>query len=177
MTLSSLFFLFFSIEGGYWKGLNYVFDKREGVGISSTAGVGGVVAGHAKKLKKKKNKKNKKNKKQSRDEREAETNVLGRCCTCNVPWERYVGKKKCYTCGVPVLMCDSCMTQKIEKIPKRALDVRCPLCKEENITVPASMTGKYLVPGNSTNKKYFKKTCCCNTDTYEFSFYFFWCSG
>ena len=132
--------------------MNYVFDKREGVGISSTAGVGGVVAGHAKKLKKKKNKKNKKNKKQSRDEREAETNVLGRCCTCNVPWERYVGKKKCYTCGVPVLMCDSCMTQKIEKIPKRALEVRCPLCKEENITVPASMTGKYLVLGNSKKK-------------------------
>ena len=121
--------------------MNYVFDKREGVGISSTAGVGGVVAGHTKKLKKKNKKKNKNNKKKSRDELELETNVLGRCCTCNVPWERYVGKKKCYTCGVPVLMCDSCMTQKIEKIPTRALEVRCPLCKEENITVPASMTG------------------------------------
>ena len=32
------------------------------------------------------------------------------------------------------------MSLKIEKIKGRELDVRCPLCVEENITVPASMT-------------------------------------
>ena len=121
-------------EGGYWKGLNYVFDKREGVGSRDTAGVGGVVAG-----KKKKKKKNK-NKNQNKKNGDEEERVLGRCCTCSVPWERYVGKKKCYTCGVPVLMCSSCMSIKISSIRGRELEVRCPLCKEENITVPASMT-------------------------------------
>jgi predicted sulfurtransferase len=112
-------------DGGYWKGLNYVFDKREAIGAQNPAGVGGVVAS---------GKKTKKQKKEEAAER------MGRCCTCNVPWERFVGKKKCYTCGVPVLMCDSCMTHKIEKNPARVLEVRCPLCKEENITVPAAMT-------------------------------------
>ena len=118
-------------KGGYWKGLNYVFDKREGVGALSTAGVGGVVT------KKKKKKKDKKGKVIPSEE---DANILGRCCTCNIKWERYIGKKKCYTCGVPVLMCDSCMSLKIEKIKGRELEVRCPLCIEENITVPASMT-------------------------------------
>jgi hypothetical protein len=34
--------------------------------------------------------------------------VLGRCCACEVPWDRYVGKKKCAMCGVPVLLCVAC---------------------------------------------------------------------
>lgn len=53
---------------------------------------------------------------------------------------RYIGKKKCYTCGVPVLMCVPCMTEKIDTVSGRELEVRCPLCKEEQITVPASET-------------------------------------
>ena len=126
-------------EGGYWEGFNYVFDKREGVGIGGTAGVGGVVQGKKKKKKKKAKKSKNKNKNNAQDEEE-NNGVLGKCCTCNVSWERYVGKKKCYTCGVPVLMCDSCMSIKIDKIQGRELEVRCPLCKEENITVPASQT-------------------------------------
>ena len=24
-----------------------------------------------------------------------------KCCVCGKKWDRYVGKKKCYTCGVP----------------------------------------------------------------------------
>ena len=124
-------------DGGYWKGLNYVFDKREGVGTNSAAGVGGVVGAKKKKKKKKKKKNNKKNKNNDDDE---DSKILGRCCICNEQWERYIGKKKCYTCGVPVLMCDSCMSLKIEKIKGRELECRCKLCVEENITVPASMT-------------------------------------
>lgn len=60
------------------------------------------------------------------------------CCVCNHPWDRYIGKKKCYTCGVPVLMCDKCQSTKPDKDPKRKLSVRCPLCVAENVTVPAS---------------------------------------
>jgi predicted sulfurtransferase len=104
-------------DGGHWKGLNYVFDKREAVSVESgVAGVGGIVEG-----KKKRKKKN--------------NDAMGKCCTCDKKWDRYVGKKKCYTCAVPVLMCDSCLTHKIDKIKGRELEVRCTLCKEENITV------------------------------------------
>ena len=24
---------------------------------------------------------------------------LSKCCVCGTGWDRYVGKKKCYTCG------------------------------------------------------------------------------
>jgi hypothetical protein len=44
---------------------------------------------------------------------------LSRCCCCSAPWDRYIGKKKCYTCGVPVLMCDKCCTAKPDKTPGR----------------------------------------------------------
>ena len=54
-----------------------------------------------------------------------------------ISWDRYVGKKKCYTCGVPVLMCDKCMSLKPDKTPGMQLKVRCPLCVEEDITKPA----------------------------------------
>merc|ERR1712183_315874 len=42
------------------------------------------------------------------------------------------------TCGVPVLMCDTCMSQKPDKTKGKELSVRCPLCVSENVTVPAS---------------------------------------
>ncbi|KAJ1420703.1 hypothetical protein B484DRAFT_351190, partial [Ochromonadaceae sp. CCMP2298] len=38
--------------------------------------------------------------------------VMGRCCVCCVPWDRYIGKKKCHTCGVPVLLCAACCSAK-----------------------------------------------------------------
>jgi hypothetical protein len=60
------------------------------------------------------------------------------CCVCGCPWDRYIGKKKCWTCGVPVLMCDRCLSKKPDKDPKTRLSVRCPLCVIENVTVPAS---------------------------------------
>jgi predicted sulfurtransferase len=80
----------FKETGGYWRGLNYVFDKREGVGSKNIAGVGGVVSKKTKKLRKE-------NKNGMDTDNDSE--ILGRCCVCNVKWERYVGKKKCYTCG------------------------------------------------------------------------------
>ena len=57
--------------------------------------------------------------------------------TTSLHQDRYIGKKKCYTCGVPVLMCDSCMSAKPDKDPSTQMSVRCPLCKEEGITIPA----------------------------------------
>ena len=94
------------------------------------------------------------------------------CASCAKPWDRYIGKRKCYTCGVPILVCDTCMSassthkKKKKKSKKKkkngggkeedggkeknvvtagdtraavATDkVRCPLCVEENVTVPAA---------------------------------------
>jgi predicted sulfurtransferase len=109
-------------DGGFWRGSNFVFDKREAVSALEKDGCGGVI----RKSKAKKSESNK------------DGNNPSKCCVCGVPWDRYVGKKKCYTCGVPVLMCDKCMSKKPDKIPELMLSVRCPLCVAENITVPAS---------------------------------------
>ena len=54
------------------------------------------------------------------------------CVVCKKPWDRYIGKKKCHTCGVPVLLCDGCLTDHRDRDP---LSVRCPLCVEKNVTV------------------------------------------
>ena len=59
-----------------------------------------------------------------------------KCCVCGDPWDRFVGKKKCYTCHVPILMCPKCMSVKPDKTPDMVLKTRCPLCVKENITKP-----------------------------------------
>lgn len=111
-------------DGGFWRGKNFVFDKREAVSAFDKDGDGGVI--------RKKNKKDKVNKEVGEDD------LPAKCCVCSKKWDRYVGKKKCYTCGVPVLMCETCMSLKPDKTKGWELKVRCPLCVEENITVPAS---------------------------------------
>jgi predicted sulfurtransferase len=111
-------------DGGFWRGKNFVFDKREAVGVENPEGDGGVIRKQDKK----------KQKKQQDDAEEAPA----KCCVCGDAWDRYVGKKKCLTCGVPVLMCDKCMSLKPDKTPGMEMKVRCPLCVEENITVLAS---------------------------------------
>ena len=109
-------------DGGFWRGSNFVFDKREAVSANAKDGCGGVI---------RKSKKGKGEDKSSDDS-------SSKCCVCGRKWDRYVGKKKCYTCGVPVLMCDKCMSLKPDKKADMMLKVRCPLCVEENITIPAS---------------------------------------
>lgn len=118
-------------DGGFWRGKNFVFDKREAVGIDNPHGDGGVLRREDRKKEKKKR------------EKQAENDgdkslLLARCCVCGEPWDRYVGKKKCLTCGVPVLMCEKCMSLKADKTPGMELKVRCNLCVEENITVLAN---------------------------------------
>lgn len=84
------------------------------------------------------------------------------CANCSKPWDRYIGKRKCYTCGVPVLVCDTCLSiqsstsakkkkkeagkekEKEEDVVKPKVSIkeveriRCPLCVEEGVTVPAA---------------------------------------
>jgi len=123
-------------DGGAWRGRNFVFDKREAVSATDPNGDGGVLPGKKKK------------------------HVIAdgcdtKCCLCGRPWDRYVGKRKCDTCGVPVLMCDTCMSKSSSRKKNKkqnvqdelALDgkkeetceyqlARCDLCVEQGITVP-----------------------------------------
>jgi predicted sulfurtransferase len=115
-------------DGGFWRGKNFVFDKREAVGVENPEGDGGVI---------RKQTKLQKNIKQSLVAKDEDKKLPAKCCVCEQVWDRYVGKKKCSTCGVPVLMCDKCMSLKPDKTPGMEFKVRCPLCVEENITVLA----------------------------------------
>ena len=99
-------------DGGYWRGKNFVFDKREAISADNPQGDGGVV----------------------RKQQASNENVETHCCLCNEPWDRYIGKKKCQMCGVPVLVCDVCLSNK-QSLQKAT--IRCPLCVEQDIMVPA----------------------------------------
>ena len=112
-------------DGGYWRGKNFVFDKREAIGPGNRNGDGGIVNSNKAMI----------THENTTSTTAATSSVGAHCCLCNKPWDRYIGKKKCHMCGVPVLMCDSCLsTQK-----KDGKDVaRCPLCIAEDITVPAA---------------------------------------
>jgi Rhodanase C-terminal len=116
-------------DGGMWRGKNFVFDKREAVGVDCPDGDGGVVRKKAK---------SEKCGVDDDDDNNDNNRATAKCCICDKAWDRYIGKKKCVTCGVPVLVCDSCMTQKPDKTPGMELKMRCPLCVEEGITVLAS---------------------------------------
>lgn len=67
-------------QGGFWKGKNYLFDRRMEQ-IPST-----------------------------KDLRQVEQEVESKCCLCRERWTYYRGKFKCSQslCGVPVIVCMSC---------------------------------------------------------------------
>ena len=116
-------------------------------GVKDLNGVGGVLTGESKRQKKQRKKQQQELDKEKGGEEEE---VLGRCCCCAAAWDRYIGKKKCRMCGVPVLLCPDCCTKRVDKVlvaggegdkaDARECDLRmrCPLCVQENITVPAA---------------------------------------
>ena len=145
-------------DGGFWRGKNFVFDKREAIGPGNFNGYGLSSAAVGK----------------GKDDDGKLLSWGTECAGCRRPWDRYVGKRKCYTCGVPVLVCDACMSGSTSSAQKKkgkrkkknakeeeaaqsaendasgrveAVDdkprregserVRCPLCIEEGVTVPA----------------------------------------
>jgi hypothetical protein len=67
-------------EGGYWKGKNYLFDRR----MEQTP--------------------------QIKDSEKVENDIDSKCCLCRAKWTVYRGQFKCHStlCGVPVIVCDSC---------------------------------------------------------------------
>ncbi|CAE7905676.1 STR6, partial [Symbiodinium necroappetens] len=87
-------------EGGYWKGKNFLFDKRQ------------------EQIPEKK------------PSEETEKEVESRCCVCKRIWGLYRGQFKCSVqdCQVPVIVCPDCRSE-IEtgqKVP----ELQCPLCEE-----------------------------------------------
>jgi hypothetical protein len=67
-------------QGGFWKGKNYLFDRR----MEQVPG--------------------------TKDPRQVEEEVESKCCLCRERWTYYRGKFKCSQrmCGVPVIVCSSC---------------------------------------------------------------------
>ena len=120
-------------DGGFWRGKNFVFDKREAIGAGNMNGVGGVVrlgndsAGGNELLARKKDG-------SSIAKGKGDNKLLdwgAECANCHKPWDRYIGKRKCYTCGVPVLVCDSCLSrspsthEKNKKMKKEKKSMQC----------------------------------------------------
>lgn len=59
---------------------------------------------------------------------------MGQCEACHKPWDRFRGKRRCPTCGVPSLICKDCFLADQQGIRKLSRDVRCDLCVAENVT-------------------------------------------
>jgi len=74
-------------EGGFWKGKNYLFDRR----MEQTPSIKGTKA--------------------------IESDVDSKCCLCRMKWTVYRGQHKCNRslCRVPVIVCESCTPTALEK--------------------------------------------------------------
>jgi len=187
-------------EGGYWKGKNYVFDKRfahappliegleraqklkETLTVTTTSAAATVHGGgdtdhHTMELEsitptlpeKKKRKKDKDTNAQSssasttfhdpKSELEPKVVVLssqgdrvdgihitptimGKCESCHKPWDKYRGKRRCPTCGVPSLICKECYDADVEGTRLLGPSIRCDLCVAENITSKKQLAKK-----------------------------------
>ena len=57
---------------------------------------------------------------------EAAQATLGKCESCQKPWDKFRGKRRCPTCGVPSLICRDCLDQNVT--------VQCDLCVEQKVT-------------------------------------------
>lgn len=84
-------------EGGYWKGKNYLFDRR----MEQTP--------------------------QIKDSNKVESDIDSKCCLCRTKWTVYRGQFKCHStlCGVPVIVCDSC----VRTASAKPQSLKCELCQ------------------------------------------------
>lgn len=114
-------------DGGWWKGKNYVFDKR---------------FSHVPILLEERNTLASKNRKRgNRDEnfislengRSSIKTMYGTCVVCQKDWDSYRGKRRCSLCGVPSLICKHCNEKKKLEPAKLDSSIRCHLCIEEGI--------------------------------------------
>jgi predicted sulfurtransferase len=142
-------------DGGFWRGKNFTFDKREAISIDNWNGDGGVVL-PKKKVSKNQNTTGSTTTTSATDGTNSDVKLSSspsqrptgftsaattplpecQCVVCHVHWDRYIGKKKCCTCGVPILVCDTCLSTKSKHVLLQ--NAKCPLCVEEHITIPVS---------------------------------------
>lgn len=107
-------------DGGYWKGKNYVFDKRF---AHAPPKVDGELHGTI-------------------EAKPIEDAKMGKCEACQKPWDMYRGKRRCPTCGVPSLICRECFLADRDGIKKLGREVRCDLCVEQGITSKRELRAK-----------------------------------
>jgi hypothetical protein len=103
-------------DGGFWKGKNYVFDKRfshapQKVEMQERTG-------------------------------ELKPEPMGKCEACQKPWDRFRGKRRCPTCGVPSLICKDCFLEDQKSKKTKLREVRCDLCVQENVKSKAQLRAK-----------------------------------
>jgi len=84
--------------GGVWKGKNYVFDRRQ-IQVP-----------------------------EMKSEEALKSDIDSKCSVCRIPWDIYRGKHKCtqFGCGVPVLVCTTCISNLDSENPTSLL---CELCR------------------------------------------------
>ena len=105
-------------DGGYWKGKNYVFDKRFAhAPVDKEAAARGLAAPV--------NNNNNNNTKPDAP--------IGKCEACGKNWDQFRGKRRCPTCGVPSLICRDCWQADQDGTRKLDRSIRCDLCVEQDI--------------------------------------------
>jgi hypothetical protein len=112
-------------DGGYWKGKNYVFDKRfahapPAVAASTAWKVDAATGESA----------TESEGPETLESPKKSADILGKCECCAKPWDMFRGKRRCPTCGVPSLICKECSEQEQRHNLK---NVRCDLCVEQKI--------------------------------------------
>jgi hypothetical protein len=112
-------------DGGYWKGKNYTFDKRFAHAPPAVEAAQNPSAedGNA-------------------EQHEHNEAVLGKCEACNKPWDKYRGKRRCPTCGVPSLICRDCWQADQDGMRKLDRSIRCELCVEQDIRSKKDLRAK-----------------------------------
>jgi Rhodanase C-terminal len=137
-------------SGGYWQGKNYVFDKR--FAHAPPAAATGDNAMHTTMMQddvddqklpaaaissSQPSSTMMQSPCTNNNNNNNNNNIMGKCEACHKPWDKYRGKRRCPTCGVPSLICRDCW-QAHESGIRKLLDqdkrsVRCDLCVEQGI--------------------------------------------
>jgi hypothetical protein len=104
-------------DGGFWKGKNYTFDKR---------------FAHAPV----------ENESKDHEGDDRKLSPLGKCEACLKPWDRYRGKRRCPTCGVPSLICKECYMADQNGLKKLDKSIRCDLCVSQNVQSKKALRDK-----------------------------------
>jgi hypothetical protein len=59
--------------------------------------------------------------------------IMGKCSACQKPWDLYRNKRRCPTCGCPIIICKECFLADKNGTKKLGKEVRCDLCVEQGI--------------------------------------------